>query len=104
MAKKFILIPDSFKGTMSSAEVCAIMRGQIARLYPEAQTVLVPVADGGEGTVDAFLTALAGDRAPCRVTGPFGQPVDAYYGVCKRRYRRCGNGFLRRASARRRAA
>ena len=81
MAKKFILIPDSFKGTMSSAEVCAIMRGQIARFYPEAQTVSVPVADGGEGTVDAFLTALGGERVPCRVAGPFGQPVDAYYGV-----------------------
>lgn len=81
MAKKFILIPDSFKGTMSSAEVCALMREQIAHFYPEAETVSVPVADGGEGTVDALLAAAGGRKVASRVSGPFFEPMDVCYGV-----------------------
>jgi glycerate kinase len=81
MAEKFIVIPDSFKGTMTSADVCTIMREQIARFFPETEVVSVPIADGGEGTVEAFLTALGGERAFCRVSGPFGEPVDASYGI-----------------------
>jgi len=79
--KKFILIPDSFKGTMSSAEVCGIMRSAILAHFPDAETVSVPVADGGEGSVDAFLTALGGEKITCTVRGPHGRDVDSFYGL-----------------------
>ncbi|MBC5581876.1 glycerate kinase [Anaerofilum sp. BX8] len=78
--KKVILIPDSFKGTMSSAEICEIMGACIHARWPEALTVKIPVADGGEGSVDAFLGAMGGEKVPCRVTGPRGTLCDAFYG------------------------
>ena len=80
--KKVILIPDSFKGTMSSEEICGIMEKAIRRFFPSAEIRSIPVADGGEGTVDAFLTALGGQRIPVTVTGPMGGPVAAFYGRC----------------------
>jgi len=79
--KKFILIPDSFKGTMSSAEVCDIMRRAILAHFPDAETISVPVADGGEGSVDAFLTALGGEKVVCTVKGPHGHPAESFYGL-----------------------
>ncbi len=78
---KIILIPDSFKGTMTSAEICDIMADALGRAFPRAEIVRIPVADGGEGSVDCFLAALGGKRVPLRVTGPFGQPVEAFYGL-----------------------
>ena len=79
--RKVVLIPDSFKGTMSSAEVCTTMAEVILRHHPDAEVISLPVADGGEGSVDAFLAAAGGERVPVTVTGPFpGEPVDAFYG------------------------
>ncbi|MBR6608573.1 MAG: glycerate kinase, partial [Oscillospiraceae bacterium] len=49
--KKVILIPDSFKGTMSSREICGILKEQVQAVWPQAQVLSVPVADGGEGSV-----------------------------------------------------
>jgi glycerate kinase len=72
---KIILVPDSFKGTMSSAEVCAIMTQAIRGVIPAAQVLSIPVADGGEGTVDAFLAASGGERVECAVNGPFLPPT-----------------------------
>lgn len=79
--KKFLLIPDSFKGTMSSAEICGIVAGCIARHYPDARAVSIPVADGGEGSVDSFLAAMGGERVTVDVQGPYGQPMQAFYGL-----------------------
>lgn len=79
--KKIILIPDSFKGTMSSGEICEIMAGQINRHYPEASVISIPVADGGEGSVDAFLTAMGGEQVWLDVKGPYGEDMQAYYGL-----------------------
>lgn len=79
--KKFLLIPDSFKGTMSSAEICAIMQTSILHHYPNAQVVSIPVADGGEGSVDAFLTAVGGQKVSLKVQGPFMQEIDSFYGI-----------------------
>lgn len=59
--KKVILIPDSFKGTMSSAEICTVMAQAVQEYYPDAQVHSVPVADGGEGSVDSFLQAVGGE-------------------------------------------
>lgn len=79
--KKFLLIPDSFKGTMSSTQICSIMEQAILRYYPEADVVSLPVADGGEGSVDSFLTAMGGEKVPKEVTGPYFEPVEAFYGI-----------------------
>jgi len=78
--KKIILVPDSFKSTMSSLEVCAIMRECIIAHYPDANIVSIPVADGGEGSVDCFLQAVGGTRETVIVKGPFMEDMDSYYG------------------------
>lgn len=79
--EKILLVPDSFKGTLSSRQVCQVMAGQLRRFFPQAQVKSIPVADGGEGSVEAFLAAAGGERRARTVTGPFGEPVEAFYGV-----------------------
>ena len=59
---KIILVPDSFKGTMSSQEICEIMKREILSFFPRAEILSIPVADGGEGSVDSFLTAVGGKK------------------------------------------
>ncbi len=78
---KIVIIPDSFKGTLSSAQVCDTAAEGIRSVILRAQIRTIPVADGGEGTVDAFLAAVGGHRVtlPCR--GPFGETVEGFYGV-----------------------
>ena len=78
---KYVLIPDSFKGTLSSEDICRIASEEILRLEPEAEICAIPVADGGEGTVDAFLAAVGGTRAEVPCTGPCGQEVMGFYGL-----------------------
>lgn len=80
--KKVILIPDSFKGTMSSIEICSIMEEQIKKYYPKCDVLSIAVADGGEGSVEAFLSSLGGEKVYKEVTGPYwGEKVRAYYGI-----------------------
>jgi glycerate kinase len=79
--KKFLLIPDSFKGTMSSEEICSIMEKAILENYPDAQIVSIPVADGGEGTVDAYLRAMKGEKVYVKVKGPYFEEMEAFYGI-----------------------
>ena len=79
--KKIILIPDSFKGTMSSGEICEIMAGQINRFYPQAEVISIPVADGGEGSVASFLTAMGGEQVWLDVKGPYMEDIQAFYGL-----------------------
>lgn len=83
MMERFILIPDSFKGTMSSQEICDIMKKAILDNRPQAKVVCVPVADGGEGSVDAFLTALGGEKRTVKTVNPFFEEIDAFYGIIK---------------------
>lgn len=78
---KYVLIPDSFKGTLSSEDICRIASEEILRLEPEAEICAIPVADGGEGTGDAFLAAVGGTRAEVPCTGPCGQEVMGFYGL-----------------------
>ena len=52
---KFVLIPDSFKGTLSSEQICEIAKEKVEKHFPGAETACVPVADGGEGSVDHLL-------------------------------------------------
>lgn len=79
--KKVVVIPDSFKGTMSSKEVGNIIRDEIAAVYQDAEILTFEVADGGEGSVDAFLSALGGEKIFQQVTGPYGEPVMGFYGI-----------------------
>lgn len=79
--KKVLLIPDSFKGTMSSAEICSIMEERIHTYYPSAEVVSIPVADGGEGSVDSFLSAMNGEKVWVKVKGPYMEEVQAFYGL-----------------------
>ena len=78
---KMIFAPDSFKGSLSAIESCDILERVTARIFPGAETISVPVADGGEGTVDALLRAMGGKRITTRVTGPLFEPVDASWGM-----------------------
>ncbi|WP_394263950.1 glycerate kinase [Trueperella sp.] len=77
---KIILAPDSFKESMSAREACAAMRHGISTVWPGAEVVELPVADGGEGFGDVLVDALDGSLIPLTVTGPLGEPVDATLG------------------------
>ena len=78
---RIIIAPDSFKGSLTALEVCDIVAEVARRHYPHAQIDLIPVADGGEGTVDALLAAVPGTRKTAKVTGPMGVFVTAEYGM-----------------------
>lgn len=81
---KFVLIPDSFKGSLSSTEVCDVMENAIKSVFkkidPSLKIISLPVADGGEGTVDAFLKAVGGEKIFVEANNPFFQKISAFYG------------------------
>ena len=77
--KKCIIISDSFKGTLSSLEICEIAGKCLARRFPGCEAVKIPVADGGEGTVECFMSALRTGPVSVDVRGPNGQAVSAVY-------------------------
>ncbi|MDR2363739.1 MAG: glycerate kinase [Spirochaetaceae bacterium] len=79
--KKIILIPDSFKGTMTSQEICLIIEEQIRRYYPQAEVISIPVADGGEGSVDSFLAAVGGEKITIPAKGPYLEDIRGFYGL-----------------------
>ncbi len=81
MKKKFVLIPDSFKGTMSSGEICDIMENAVKVHFEDAEIVKIPVADGGEGSAHCFLDAMGGEKVYANVKGPYFEDVTAYYGI-----------------------
>ena len=80
MIHKFVLVPDSFKGTINAEEVCSIMAEQIYRHFPSATVISVPVADGGEGTVDCFLSAVGGQKKFVTVKNLYMKSIQAGYG------------------------
>lgn len=79
--KKVVVIPDSFKGTLSSRQICDIIRERVAFHFPGCETVSIPVADGGEGSVDAFLAAMGGEKVRQTVKGPFFEDMRSFYGL-----------------------
>ena len=77
-----VVVSDSFKGSLGSREICAISRACFARELPGWEVDCVPVADGGEGTLECFLEALSdGKKVTVPVQGPFGDPVSGGYAV-----------------------
>jgi glycerate kinase len=75
---KIVIAPDKFKGSLPGAEVAAAIAAGVRAEWPEADLVTVPVADGGDGTVDAAVAAGL-ERVPVTVDGPTGEPVDTSY-------------------------
>lgn len=79
--KKVVLIPDSFKGTMSSVQICDIMERNVKKYFPECEVLKIPVADGGEGSVNCFLTAVGGEKRSVTVKNPYMEEMEAFYGI-----------------------
>jgi glycerate kinase len=77
---KIVIAPDSFKESLSAPDVAAAIARGWQRVFPRAEILLRPMADGGEGTVDAVLAATGGQRRECTVRGPLGEPVQAHWG------------------------
>ncbi|HKY32234.1 MAG TPA: glycerate kinase [Candidatus Polarisedimenticolia bacterium] len=78
---KFLLAPDKFRGTFTASEVCALLSEGIRQEDPGAVLDAAPMADGGEGTLEAVLRAQGGTMVPVRARGPLGEWIDAAYGV-----------------------
>ncbi|GGD77839.1 glycerate kinase family protein [Paenibacillus nasutitermitis] len=76
---KFVLAPDSFKGSLSATRLISHMKQAILRVIPEADIVEIPIADGGEGLLDSLMASLGGTQYERIVTGPLGDPVLARY-------------------------
>ncbi len=79
--KKVVLAPQGFKGSLAGMEIAAAMERAVARVWPAATTVPVPVADGGDGTLRALVDASGGRIEVANVTDPLGRPVLAQWGV-----------------------
>lgn len=78
---KIVIAPDSFKGSMSAVDVASCMKTGIKKALSETETVLVPVADGGEGTMESLVASTEGKLIDVTVKGPLLKPVKAAYGV-----------------------
>ncbi|PKU96813.1 glycerate kinase [Bifidobacterium pseudolongum] len=78
---KIIIAPDSFKRCMSARQAAEAMEHGVHHVLPDAECVLVPMADGGEGTVQSLVDATGGTLLEATVTGPLGTPVHAQYGM-----------------------
>jgi glycerate kinase len=78
-AVRVLVTPDKFKGTLTAVQAAEAIAGGWVRAVPTAEVEQIPMADGGEGTLDALVSAMGGERHRARVTGPLGDPVDAEY-------------------------
>ncbi len=78
---KIVIAPDSYKESLSAAEVAQAIEKGFREIFPDAQYVSTPVADGGEGTVEAMITATQGTEHSVWVTGPLGEKVEACWGM-----------------------
>ncbi|HEX6972589.1 MAG TPA: glycerate kinase, partial [Limnochordia bacterium] len=78
---RILIAPDSFKGSLSSPAAAAALAAGFRRVWPDAALEELPLADGGEGTVEALVRATGGRIERCRVHGPLGDAVNAHYGV-----------------------
>ena len=78
---KLLFASDSFKGTLSSDQIIKLLNESAQRVFPGCETVGVPVADGGEGTVDAVIAVTKGDYRKVKVHGPLMEETEASYGV-----------------------
>lgn len=78
---KIVIAPDSYKESLTAQQVATQIEQGFSEIFPEAQYVKLPVADGGEGTVEAMVAATKGKIIRLNVTGPLGEEVEAFYGL-----------------------
>ena len=78
---KIVVAIDSLKGSLTSLEAGDAIRGGILRVCPDAEVQVSPLADGGEGTVEALTLGMGGSIQKVSVTGPLGEKVEAAYGI-----------------------
>ena len=78
---KIILAPDSYKGNIRSPEICEIISQAILDQMPNAEVISIPMADGGEGTIEAAVSATGGTLVPIKVHNAVGKKIDATYGL-----------------------
>ncbi|WP_105634792.1 glycerate kinase [Cronobacter dublinensis] len=78
---KIVIAPDSFKESLSAMDVATAIEAGFREIYPQATYVRLPMADGGEGTVEAMVAATGGHIVQVPVTGPLGNRVEGFYGV-----------------------
>lgn len=78
---KIVIAPDSFKGSMSALQVGQTMEKAVLEIFPECQSIVKPMADGGEGTLDILLQATNGRKIPITCMGPDGKEISTSYGI-----------------------
>lgn len=78
---KIVIAPDSYKESLTAIEVATEIEAGFREIFPQAKYVKLPMADGGEGTVAALVAATGGSLVAQEVTGPLGEPIEAYYGL-----------------------
>ncbi len=78
---KIVLAPDSFKGSLKSIEIIDIIKKAAAEIFPDAEIIGIPIADGGEGSIESILYGSAGKTKKVSITGPLGNSVEAEYGI-----------------------
>ena len=78
---RIVIAPQSLKGSLTAAQAGRAIAQGVRAVYPQAEIAIVPVADGGEGTVQALVDATGGTIVEQVVTGPLGEPVTAFYGI-----------------------
>jgi glycerate kinase len=78
---RIVVAPNAFKGSLSALDAAEAIADGIRAVHQDVEIVLLPIADGGDGTVDALVAATGGERKVVRVRGPLGTPVDAEYGL-----------------------
>ena len=78
---RIVIAPDSFKGCLNALNVSLAMRKGVLRVYPDSVIDMIPMADGGEGTVEAILCAVHGEKIKIEVTDPLGRSVEATYAL-----------------------
>lgn len=78
---RIVVAPDSFKGSASAVAVAKAMEQGVLSVFPKAKVIQVPIADGGEGTIEAFIVATGGQIITENVLGPLGNPIEAHWGI-----------------------
>ena len=78
---KIVIAPDSFKGSLTALQVAEAMETGLRRVFPDAAIEKVPMADGGEGTVQSLVDATSGEILTTQVLDPLGNRIDVQYGV-----------------------
>lgn len=79
---KVVIAPDSFKGCLTAHEVARAIATGFSRGWPDATLIEVPMADGGEGSLQSLVDATGGELIAEQVTGPLGEPIVAHWGIC----------------------